>query len=111
MSLASLLAELVTIQTTGPSGTDRYNQPIVGVTVTTNNVPARLEQTVSAEVTVGESTVVSDWKIFLLPGAVISSGSRIVDAAARTFEVVGAPSIERTPRGPHHIEARLRFVT
>lgn len=110
MSLTSLLTELVTIQTVGSSTVDRYNQPIKAVTATTPDVAARLEQTDSVEVTAGESTVTSDWKIFLLPAAVITSGSRIVDSSGRTFEVVGAPSIERTPRGPHHLEARLRFV-
>lgn len=105
-----MLAELVTIQTIGASGTDRYNQPILGVTVTTNNVPARIEQTESTEVTIGEATVISDWRIFLEPDVVISNASRVVDSAGRTFEVVGAPNIQRTPRGPHHIEARLRFI-
>jgi hypothetical protein len=110
MSLTSLLAELVTIQTIGPVGTDRYNQPILGVASTVANVPARLEQTESTEVTVGEATLVSDWRIFLEPDEVISNASRIVDSLGRTFEVVGAPNLHRTPRGPHHLEARLRYV-
>lgn len=105
-----MLSELGTLQTIGSSTTDRYNQPILGVTVTTTDVPYRLEQTESTEVTIGEATVVSDWKLFLLPDAVVSHSSRFIDAAARTFEVVGAPNIQSTPRGPHHIEARLRFV-
>lgn len=110
MSLASLLSERGTIQTIGPSGTDRYNQPIEGVTVTTDDVPYRLEQAESIEVSIGEATVVSDWRIFLLPDAEITHASRFVDADARTFEVVGAPNVHHTPRGPHHIEARLRFI-
>jgi len=112
MSLASMLSLLGTIQTVGSAGVDRYNQPTETVTTTTANVPYRLEQTESTEVTAGEATAISDWKLFLLPTAVISHRDRFIDANTppRTFEVVGAPSVERTPRGPHHIECRLRFV-
>lgn len=109
MSLLAMLAETVTIQTTGSSTVDRYNQPIIGVTATAN-VPARVEQTDSVEVSIGEATVVSDWKIFLLPDVTIANTSRVVDQTGRTFEVVGAPEIHRTPAGAHHIEARLRYV-
>jgi hypothetical protein len=110
MSLASMLTELVAIQTIGVTGTDRYNQPITGVTATATDRPARLEQTESIEVTVGEATVISDWRIFFFPDEIITSTSRVVNSSGRIFEVVGTPSIERTPRGPHHIEARLRFI-
>ena len=105
-----MLSARGTIQTIGTTGTDRYNQPIEGVTVTTTDVPYRLEQVESIEVSIGEATVVSDWKLFLMPDAVITHRSRFIDADARTFEVVGAPNVQRTPRGPHHIEARLRFI-
>lgn len=105
-----MLSERGTLQTIGSGGVDRYNQPIEGVTATTNDVPYRLEQTDSTEITIGEATVISDWKLYLLPDTAVSYRDRFIDAQARTFEVVGAPNIQTTPRGPHHIEARLRFI-
>lgn len=112
MSLASMLSERGTIHNLGTAGTDRYNQPIEAVTLVTADVPCRLEQTDSTEVTIGEATVISDWRLFLFPDAVISHADRFIDGSVppRTFEVVGAPNVHRTPRGPHHIEARLRFI-
>lgn len=99
-----------TIQHIGTIGSDRYNNPIEGVTSTLANVPYRLEQTDSTEITVGEATVISDWKLSLMPGTVIGHRDRFIDVQERTFEVVGAPNIQSTPRGPHHVEARLRFI-
>lgn len=110
MSLLALLSLRGTVQTIGPGAVDRYNQLTETVTVTTTDVPYRLEQTESTEITVGESTVVSDWKLFLMPTVTISHLSRFIDVDGRTFEVVGPPNKLVTPRGPHHIEARLRYV-
>lgn len=70
----------------------------------------RLEQTDATEVLVGRDTLVSDWRLYLHEDAVIGGRDRVVDEDGRTFEVMGSPEVQRSPRGPHHIVARLRYV-
>lgn len=113
MSLTSLLSELVTHEAIGDGTADRYGVPAEVVITSTPNVPARLEQLDATEVSIGEDTVVADWRIFLEPTFTFSvrpHRDRFIDSAGRVFEVIGAPHLQRTPRGGHHFEARLRFI-
>lgn len=57
----------------------------------------------------GVDMLVSSWVLFLPADAVIG-GRDEVEVGARAFEVDGQPVEMRTPRGPHHLEVRLRFV-
>jgi hypothetical protein len=72
-----------------------------------------VSQTSGSEVLDGREAQVSDWVVFLPARSHgRSGGDRIewADLPAVTFEVDGPPNPARTPRGPHHIEARLRVV-
>jgi hypothetical protein len=109
VSLAALLTQTVTVRTIAAGAPDRYGVPGETVTLETE-VQARVEQTDSLEISVGELTIVSDWRAYFEADVVLAHRDQIVDAYGRTFEVVGAPDIEETPRGPHHVKARLRYV-
>ena len=87
---------------------DEYGNESRG-TATTITYPCRLEQTDGTEVTVNRNTQTSNWNLFLLPEADIKSGDQVV-VDATTFEVAGPPAKQQTPRGAHHIEARLVHV-
>lgn len=106
MSFRRLLSQTVTI-VRASTVNDPYGTPVKDwTTVTRTAYPARLEQTLAQEITTDRDTVTSDWRLFLEASAVIGPYDR-VEADGKTLEVVGSPSVEHTPRGPHHIEARL----
>lgn len=73
------------------------------------NYPAWLEQTAGDERTEDRDTQLADWLLVLPVGAVIDGNDR-VQVEGKTFEVVGPPARVHTPRGEHHVEARLRSV-
>lgn len=108
MSLARLLTQSVSVRV--PTGTtvDAEGDVTTGYAAPVAYL-ARLEQTAATEVTTGQERALSDWLLILPPSATITARSR-VDADGHTYEVVGAPMVARTPRGPHHIEARLALV-
>lgn len=110
MSLRNLLTETVTVLAASNGTADEY-----GNTSTTfgagSAYKGRLEQRSAQEVTDGRDTFVSDWVLYLFPDAAINGRDRVVDGNGRTFEVVGPPIVQRSPRGPHHIQANLRFVS
>lgn len=108
MSLRRLLTQEATVVSRPFAGVDEYGNPTMGPEVRVA-YPARLEQTGSEEITTDRDTVISDWRIFFPPEAVISALDR-VEVEGEAFEVVGRPARQRTPRGLHHVEARLRVV-
>jgi hypothetical protein len=109
MSLTGLLVEEVTIYEPAFDALDAYGNPQPG-TETSTDYPARLEQLSSEEIVRDRDTVVADWRMFLPPGASVSQFAR-VEADGKSFEVWGDPIEQRTPRGIHHLELRLRRVT
>ncbi len=109
MSLNGLLAEQATIYHPEFDAVDAYGNPQPG-TETSETWPARLEQLSSDEIVRDRDTVVADWRMFLPAAATVSQFSR-VESAGRTFEVWGDPIEQRTPRGIHHVEVKLRRVT
>jgi hypothetical protein len=109
VSLQSLLAESATVYHPQFDAVDAYGNPQPG-TETSDTWPARLEQFATDELIRDRDTVVADWRIFLPPAAVIGPFDR-VESDSRVFEVWGDPIEQRTPRGVHHIEVRLRRVT
>lgn len=110
MSFARLLSRTATVipVTTGP-GLDEYGNP-VEVVAAGVNYPAWLEQTASEERTEDRDTQLADWLLVLPAGAVVDGNDR-VQVEGKTFEVVGPPARVHTPRGEHHVEARLRSVS
>lgn len=109
MSLTGLLAEQATIYEPTFDAIDAYGNPQPG-TETSTTWPARLEQLSSDELVRDRDTVVADWRMFLPAEATVSQFARVV-SAGRTFDVWGDPIEQRTPRGVHHLEIRLRRVT
>lgn len=109
MSLAGLLAEQATIYHPQFDAVDAYGNPQPG-TETSDTWPARFEQLSSDELVRDRDTVVADWRVFLPAGVVIGPFDR-VESGGHAFEVWGDPIEQRTPRGVHHVEVRLRRVT
>lgn len=109
MSLTGLLAETATIYEPAFDAIDAYGNPQPG-TETSATWPARLEQLSSDELVRDRDTVVADWRMFLPAGATVSQFAR-VESAGRRFDVWGDPIEQRTPRGIHHLEVKLRRVT
>jgi hypothetical protein len=58
----------------------------------------------------GRDGSLSTWALVLPAGTAVDQSYRVeVDGA--TYFVDGAPSRSKTPRGEHHVEARLRRIT
>lgn len=108
MTLRSLLTQTVTVKHRSDGAVDRFNNPS-DVFDAGTVYRARLEQATGDEQMTDRSVQTSDWLLFLPPEAVIGGRDR-VEADGSTFEVVGPPVVQRTPRGAHHIEARLTLV-
>jgi plastocyanin len=112
MTLASLMVHDVTVVHAG-TGTNVYGDTTKDwATATRTGVRGWVSQTSQSEVLDGREAQVSEWVVFLPPEVTVAGGDRIewADLPAVTFEVDGPPNPARTPRGPHHIEARLRVV-
>ncbi|MFN2537965.1 MAG: hypothetical protein ABR549_07395 [Mycobacteriales bacterium] len=107
MSLRSLLTQTATVRSAA-SGTaaDAEGNWTPGA-LATATYPALLQQTETIETFEGRDRLTSTHLLFLEATAVIS-GRDLVDIGGRHYEVVGQPAVLRTPRGAHHIEARLR---
>ena len=78
-------------------------------TVTNREITGRLEMTDSQEVTFGGQTEVSNWRWFTEDSAIDAEHQLLIDGS--TYEVLGKPAPEVSPRGTHHHVARLRFVS
>ncbi len=103
MSLTSQFTQTAVVTHTAPGATDAEGNWSPG-TQTTVSCPCRLEQ---LEASRGRGA--SIWRLFLLPDIAIGPTDRVV-VDGESFEVDGRPDVLATPRGPHHIEARLRRV-
>lgn len=108
MSFRRLLSQEATVVTRPISGRDPYNNPAPGPEARAT-YPARLEQTGTSERTVDRNTVVSTFRLFLPPEAVVDALDR-VEVDGESYEVVGEPNRLTTPRGLHHLELELRLV-
>lgn len=109
MSLLGLLTETVTVYTPQYDGVDAYGDIQPG-TETSATYPARLEQLESDEILRDRDTVLADWRLFLPPTATVGPFDR-VESGGRRFTVHGDPAEQRSPRGAHHLELRLKRVT
>jgi hypothetical protein len=114
-----MLTQTCTITHTAASGTtDGEGQWVPGAQTVTSH-RCRLEQVEASKgrtsgaqgetFSRGTDQVASIWRLFLLPDASIEA-SDLVTVGSDNFEVDGRPAVGRSPRGPHHIEARLRLV-
>lgn len=89
---------------------DRYNDKARSEAVALRRTyPCRLEQVASAELLSGRDTTTSTYRLFLPAEAELGPADE-VEQDGRRFRVVGAPVVERTPAGAHHVEALLEYV-
>lgn len=110
MSLANLATRPVTYLRWSQSGTDAYGNPQDTWTADGSPTYVWLSQTEATEVTVNEDTQISDWQLVdPNPDAGLTGRDR-VQVGGDTFQVVGPPHVTWTPRGPHHLVARLQYI-
>lgn len=110
MSLANLATRPVTYHRYSTSGEDPYGNPTETWTADGSATYVSLQQTDATEVTVNGDVQVSDWRLVDPNPAAGLSGRDKVEVDGVMYQVVGPPQIAWTPRGPHHLEARLRCV-
>lgn len=108
MSLASLLAQQVTLLTPGTPTTNAFGDAVPG-TPTEISAWGLIQPVSSTEMTGDRDTAVATHLLFLGPDATVDRLSR-VDDGTTVYDVVGVPALHRTPRGPHHYEIELREV-
>lgn len=101
-----LFTQIVTVQTRSTGVADDYGNPTEAWSAGVQ-YPARIEHADSIEANGDQLVVASRYRAFLPPDAAIGAGDRVVDSDGITYEVDGVPVKQRTPRGPHHIDARL----
>lgn len=109
MSLMSLLTETLWILPYTQGAEDEYGDPTADYNDAVM-VRGRLEQSRATEETLDRDTPISDWILYVPAGTAVDAFDRVQDVDGRVFEVVGTPAPQRSPRGPHHIEVRLRNV-
>jgi hypothetical protein len=109
VSLATLLTEPLSVLAASDGTVDEYGDTSTTFSAGTSYL-GRLEQRSAQEVTDGRDTMVSDWVLYLQPDATVAGRDRVVDMYGRTFEVVGPPIMQRSPRAAHHLQVNLRHV-
>lgn len=108
--LKALTTHTVTYSRWSESGTDPYGNPADTWTDDAATADVILQQTEAVEVTTDRDVQTSDWLLVdPNPDAGLSGRDR-VNAGGAVFEVVGPPEVVKTPRGAHHLEARLVHV-
>lgn len=110
MTLARICNRPVVVHRFSQSGTDVYGNPAETWTADATSRLVWIEQTDATEVTVDRDVQKSDW-LLVDPEVSGAAGQRdrvVFDGV--TLEVVGPPQVTWTPRGAHHVEARLVHV-
>lgn len=109
MSLATLLSRDVMILT-GTATTDRYNDTVLDWSApTSRSAKAWFAQQDTSDDHEHRNAKITEGTVTFEVSAALAADERVV-IDDTTYEVVGTPNVARTPRGPHHIEARLRVV-
>lgn len=104
--LNQLLTQTVTVTTRTVGAVDEYGNP-AETWANPVDYHARLEHSDSVESN-GDQLVVTSRYLLVLPAdAVVGAGDRVTDEDGTVYEVDGPPIKQRTPRGVHHVEARL----
>ncbi len=106
--MIGLLTDTVTVLRYTAGALDRYGNPTVTYAADASAVACMLQPATADENTTREATVVTEWRLFL-PGTVnLGAHDRVRHAVEGDLEVVAEPERHRTPRGVHHVEARVR---
>lgn len=110
MTLARLATRAVTYHRYDDTATDEYGDPDPAWVPDASTTDVWLEQTGATEVTVDADVQRADWLLVdPNPDAGLTGRDR-VEVDGVMFRLVGPPNITHTPRGPHHLEARLTHV-
>lgn len=110
MSLAGLLVHDVTIVTPG-STVGRYGDAVKDwATATETATKGWVARRSQDEVNGHREAQVSEWVLYVTADVALSGADRVV-WGAYTFEVDGPPVRAWTPRGEHHVEVPLRYVS
>lgn len=109
MSVTALLIRQVTILRADET-TDRYGNAVLDwSTPTETPTKGWMAQSSSTEDTDRRDAAVSTWTLVLGPDEDVTAADRVaVDGTV--YELLGAPNVAWSRRGPHHIEATLRLV-
>ena len=117
MSFPRLLTSTASVWVRGPAATstDELGNPVEDVALFAEEYPVHLSTAGGQELTEGRETVVFDFDAVIGPNdagelPALDASDR-VDVDGESYEVVGPPARLDSPRGPHHVEARLRKVT
>lgn len=114
MSLDTLLAYTVTVVRMGEVSDDEYGN-VISAELSREDYPAWVEPMTGQgrgggkEETQDRDTQIEDW-LLILPANTPITGRDRVEHDGNTFEVIGPPAIRRSPRGVHHVEARIRHI-
>lgn len=108
MTLATLLAHTATIVTPGVT-VDRYGPTPDWTNAAETTTRAWFSQRSALEDRDHREAQIGDWVGFFPAGTILTGHDR-VRWGSITFEVDGPPNPAGTPRGAHHVEARLRVV-
>lgn len=106
MSILRLLTQTCTVYTHTAGSRDEYGEVADTFTAGTS-YPCRLEFRTGTENLNDRDTQLAGYLLFLPPEAVLDGHDRVVVDGV-TYEVDGPPLKQSTPRGVHHIEARLK---
>jgi hypothetical protein len=106
----TLINQRAVVSTRSDATVDRYNN---AVATYTDGPPTTcyIELQTAKEITIDRETYVSDWRVWLPPGTVVSGRDLIVTTDA-TFEIVGNPENVWNPRTrtASHVVADVRRV-
>ena len=110
MSLADLATRPVTYHRWTLVGEDAYRNPSYDHVADGTTTDVWLEQTTATEVVVDQNTQISDWLLVDPNPNAGLTGRDQVEVDGDMFRVVGPPHVVWTPRGAHHVEARLQYI-
>lgn len=116
MSFEALLVYTAEVLKRTVSGIDPDDGVEVVEFISSGTFPCWIEPRLSAqgglrvnEHQQGRDTITAEWQLLCLLGVDVEAYDQIRHES-RLYEVIGPPSTARSPRGPHHIEANLRFI-
>jgi hypothetical protein len=114
VSFDSLLTRTATVEPYEPTTDDDFNDEVIAwgepvdYPAWFNSAPTGGALT---ELTVERDTAMEEDLVFLPAGAVINYLSRVTRDDGVVFQVYGPPDRVFTPRGEHHVEAKLRAIS
>lgn len=109
MSFAGLLTQTAVVVHHPSAGADAEGNPTFA-TPTTTTYPCLLQQVDSSEIVEGERRATTSLVLFLPAAAAGATFEDGVSVDGLPYQVEGQPDVLRTPRGVHHVEAKVRRV-